>query len=106
MSTRIIPPVSELTQPYWDAGRQGEFKVQQCDDCGHRSFPPRTHCPSCGSGQLTWETMSGTGTVWLQSLPFSRLADRVIASAPRAGGSDKGEGSLLGGVGRLLDGDN
>lgn len=51
-------------------------------------------------------TLSGTGSVWLQSLPFSRLADRVIASAPRVGGKDRGEGSLLGGVGRLLDGDN
>ena len=51
-------------------------------------------------------TLSGTGTVWLQSLPFSRLADRVIASAPSVGGKDRGEGSLLGGVGRILDGDN
>ena len=50
-------------------------------------------------------TLSGSGTVWLQSLPFSRLADRVIASAPRTGGSSKGEGSVLGGLGRLLDGD-
>ena len=50
-------------------------------------------------------TLSGSGTVWLQSLPFSRLADRVIASAPRSGGSSKGEGSVLGGIGRLLDGD-
>ena len=43
-------------------------------------------------------TLSGSGTVWLQSLPFSRLADRVIASAPRSGGSSKGEGSVLGGL--------
>ncbi len=50
-------------------------------------------------------TLSGTGKVWLQSLPFSRLADRIIAHAPSAGGSAKGEGSLLGGIGRMLDGD-
>ena len=50
-------------------------------------------------------TLSGSGTVWLQSLPFSRLADRIIANAPRMGGSSKGEGSVLGGIGRLLDGD-
>jgi hypothetical protein len=41
----------------------------------------------------------------IQSLPFSRLADRIIASAPRAGGDSRGEGSLLG-LGNLLDGDN
>ena len=49
-------------------------------------------------------TLSGTGVVYLQSLPFSRMADRILANAPSAGGSDKGEGSLLGGLGRLLDG--
>jgi uncharacterized protein (TIGR00266 family) len=50
-------------------------------------------------------TLSGFGSVWLQSLPFSRLADRVIQSAPVAGGKNKGEGSLLGGIGRMIDGD-
>ena len=50
-------------------------------------------------------TLSGTGRVWLQSLPFSRLADRIIAHSPATGGSQKGEGSLLGGIGRILDGD-
>ncbi len=50
-------------------------------------------------------TLRGTGRVWLQSLPFSRLADRIIAHAPSSGGSQKGEGSLLGGLGRILDGD-
>ena len=49
-------------------------------------------------------TLSGTGTVMLQSLPLSRLADRILAHAPSAGGSAKGEGSLLGGLGRLIDG--
>ena len=49
--------------------------------------------------------LSGTGTVMLQSLPFSRMADRILKHAPSAGGSQKGEGSVLGGLGRLLDGD-
>ena len=44
--------------------------------------------------------------VYIQSLPFSRLASRVFAAAPQGGGKDKGEGSVLGGIGRLLDGDN
>ena len=49
-------------------------------------------------------TLSGQGTVWLQSLPFSRLADRIIAHAPSSGGTNKGEGSILGGLGRMIDG--
>ena len=58
-----------------------------------------------GGEGLFLATLSGSGTVFLQSLPFSRLADRIIAHAPSVGGSDKGEGSLLGGIGRMLDGD-
>ena len=50
-------------------------------------------------------TLKGHGTVYLQSLPFSRMADRILAHAPSAGGSRKGEGSVLGGLGGLLDGD-
>ena len=57
-----------------------------------------------GGEGLFLATLKGTGTVYLQSLPFSRLADRVISSAPSIGGSDKGEGSVLGGLGRMLDG--
>lgn len=49
--------------------------------------------------------LRGPGHVWIQSLPFSRLADNIIASAPSSGGKSKGEGSVLGGLGRLLDGD-
>jgi uncharacterized protein (TIGR00266 family) len=36
-------------------------------------------------------TISGQGTVWLQSLPFSRMADRILAHAPQAGGKERGE---------------
>ena len=57
-----------------------------------------------GGEGLFLATLSGHGKVWIQSLPFSRLADRIIAHAPKAGGSDKGEGSVLGGIGRILDG--
>ena len=54
-----------------------------------------------GGEGLFLATLQGHGKVWLQSLPFSRLADRIIANAPTSGGSSKGEGSLLGGIGRL-----
>ena len=49
-------------------------------------------------------TLQGTGTVYIQSLPFSRLANRIIANAPNMGGSRKGEGSVLGIVGDMIDG--
>jgi len=55
-----------------------------------------------GGEGLFLATLRGRGKVWLQSLPFSRLADRILAHAPKAGGSRKGEGSVLGGLGNLF----
>jgi uncharacterized protein (AIM24 family) len=52
-----------------------------------------------GGEGLFFAKLSGPGTVWLQSLPFSRLASRIFAAAPQNGGGGKGEGSVLGGFG-------
>ncbi|MEM7048114.1 MAG: TIGR00266 family protein [Acidobacteriota bacterium] len=58
-----------------------------------------------GGEGLFFATLSGPGKVWLQSLPFSRLAGRVLSAAPGLGKSRKGEGSALGGLGEMLMGD-
>ena len=60
-----------------------------------------------GGEGLFFATLRGPGRIWLQSLPFSRLADRIYTASAKAGGAGgRGEGSLLGGLGRILDGDN
>jgi uncharacterized protein (TIGR00266 family) len=58
-----------------------------------------------GGEGLFFAVLRGPGKIWLQSLPFSRLAGRMLQAAPQRGGS-KGEGSLLGSLGGLIDGDN
>jgi uncharacterized protein (TIGR00266 family) len=58
-----------------------------------------------GGEGLFFAVLKGPGKVWMQSLPFSRLAGRMLQAAPQKGGS-KGEGSVLGGLGDLFDGDN
>ena len=57
-----------------------------------------------GGEGLFLATLRGHGTVWLQSLPFSRLANRILMNAPIRGGKSKGEGSVLGDFGRMIDG--
>lgn len=59
-----------------------------------------------GGEGLFFATLRGPGRVWLQSLPLSRLANRIYAAAPQTGGGGREEGSILGGLGGLLDGDN
>ena len=57
-----------------------------------------------GGEGLFFATLEGPGTVWLQSLPFSRLASRIYAAAPQTGGRHKEEGSILGTIGNFIDG--
>jgi uncharacterized protein (TIGR00266 family) len=55
-----------------------------------------------GGEGLFLATLQGTGRVWLQSLPFSRMADRIIKSAPSSGGQQTGEGSTIRGLTKLM----
>ncbi len=58
-----------------------------------------------GGEGLFFATLTGPGRVWLQSLPLSRLADRIYKAIPGVAGGRKEEGSILGGLGNLIDGD-
>jgi len=73
-----------------------DFQIQQAGNIKTAMF---------GGEGLFFASLRGPGRIWLQSLPFSRLAGRMLQAAPQKGGS-KGEGSLLGSLGGLLDGDN
>jgi uncharacterized protein (TIGR00266 family) len=59
-----------------------------------------------GGEGLFFATLRGPGKVWLQSLPLSRMANRIIAAVPGVARGGREEGSVLGGLGSLLDGDN
>src|SRR5687767_12634443 len=59
-----------------------------------------------GGEGLFFATLRGPGRIWLQSLPLSRMANRIIAAVPGLTRGGKEEGSILGGLGNLLDGDN
>jgi uncharacterized protein (TIGR00266 family) len=59
-----------------------------------------------GGEGLFFATLRGPGKVWLQSLPLSRLANRIVSAVPGLTGGGRGEGSVLGPLGGLLDGDN
>jgi len=57
-----------------------------------------------GGEGLFFAALTGPGKVWIQSLPFSRLASRVWAAAPKGGGKGTDQGSVLGGLGNLMMG--
>jgi uncharacterized protein (TIGR00266 family) len=72
-----------------------QFKIEQAGNIKTALF---------GGEGLFFATLRGPGRIWLQSLPFSRLAGRMLQAAPERGGG-KGEGSILGPLGGLLGGD-
>jgi len=58
-----------------------------------------------GGEGLFFASLIGPGKVWIQTLPISRLGDRILSHSKGYFGKNKGEGSILGGLGDLLDGD-
>lgn len=80
--TRLEPPETELTRPFWDATKSERFLVQWCGACNTPIFYPREVCPQCLSSEsLEWRESAGTGQVHavsVQHRPANPLmADRV-----------------------------
>lgn len=58
-----LPQATPISAPYWEGLSHHQVRLQQCEH-GHWLFFPRTHCPTCGSRQLTWQSVSGEGTLY------------------------------------------
>ena len=61
---RMQPPTTPLTEPFWEATRDGRYLVQWCLECDEPIFYPREFCPGCLGTQLEWRPASGAGTVY------------------------------------------
>lgn len=61
---RIEPPVTPLTEPFWEASRRQELVAQRCGDCDGFVWYPREACTACLGDQLRWEPLAGTGTIY------------------------------------------
>lgn len=60
-----IPPlVTEETEPFWDAARDGRLVVQRCASCGAESFPPRSMCRACRSRDVGLVEVTSIGHVY------------------------------------------
>lgn len=59
-----IPRPDALTQPFWDAAKEGRLELQKCSDCGYFNHPPKPLCDQCSSEHLAFEPVSGRGTIY------------------------------------------
>ena len=90
-----LPPITNLSRPYWDGLREGELRMPRCTACSLVFYPPAPLCPGCWSRDLAWVALSGRGTVnsWVVfhqaylkgyegEVPFN-VAEVTLAEGPR-----------------------
>lgn len=58
------PVPDEVTQPYWDAAAAERLAIQRCSSCGRFQHPPESACVRCTSTAVTFEEVSGRGTLY------------------------------------------
>ena len=77
----VVPGMTELTAPYWEAAREGRLVVQECRSCRQVWHPPLPRCPHCHSTDIGWQQVSGTGTVYTYTVvrhaTHAALAGRI-----------------------------
>jgi uncharacterized protein len=78
---KLLPPVTDLSRPYWDGCLAGELRLQVCGNCGLHRFPDSYVCPRCLSRDASWEPASGRGTLWswitIHQKYFEAFADEL-----------------------------
>lgn len=58
-----LPSMTDEVKPFWDAARNHELRMQQCDDCEYVRWVPSPVCPECWSKDYEWTELAGKGTV-------------------------------------------
>ena len=62
--TKPLPTPTPQTQPYWDAAKQHELRIQRCKSCGKFRHYPQPMCPHCYSFDVEWAKVSGKGKIY------------------------------------------
>jgi uncharacterized OB-fold protein len=68
----IPPAVTEETEPFWAAAREGRLVIEHCSSCGAESFPPRGICRSCRARAMTPVEITGSGRVYSFTVNYQR----------------------------------
>ena len=77
----LLPPIDEVSEPFWEAARRGELRIQQCPKTSRLIFPPRALSPWSQS-EPSWIAVSGRATIWSFVIPHPPLLPQFSALAP------------------------
>ena len=67
---RPIPSPDLSAQFFWESGKDGRLRIEQCSQCSYLCHPPTGHCPRCGSDQCSPREVSGRGTVYSYTVNY------------------------------------
>jgi uncharacterized protein len=89
MTRALTPPISlaalhpdAWTEPFWIAASQHRLTCQRCAACGTFRMPPTAFCPACRSQEVTWEDLSGRGTVFSFTVARHALTPELADCLP------------------------
>jgi uncharacterized OB-fold protein len=82
-STFPMPRPTPTTQPFWQGLAEGKVLLQQCSDCQHWIFYPRTHCSACLSRNLVWKAVSGKGEIYSFTVARRPTAPQFAGMEPQ-----------------------
>jgi uncharacterized OB-fold protein len=71
-TTGVPPGVTEETEPFWTAAKQGRLVAERCSECGAESFPPRGICRSCRARATVPFEVTGAGSVYSFTVNYQR----------------------------------
>ena len=84
--TAFVPLPDALTQPYWDACKDHELKVQQCRACRRMRHRPSAGCHWCGERDVDWTRLSGRGKVYTYTVVHRAFHPAFAQDVPYAVG--------------------
>jgi uncharacterized OB-fold protein len=64
MTQQPLPKTTEMSQPFWDATKEGRLSIQRCTTCGAYWWLPELACRDCRTETLEWTDVSGRGEVY------------------------------------------
>lgn len=83
-ASRPLPRPDDASAAFWEACARRELRIQSCDACGRRRFPPRPMCPACRSFASSWLPAQGLGTVFSYVICHPPLLPAFRELAPLA----------------------
>jgi uncharacterized OB-fold protein len=80
---RPQPRPTPTSEPFWTGLAAQQVRLQQCDDCAGWVYYPRSHCPHCLSPNLTWQDISGEGTLYSFTVAQQPTAPQFVGEEPQ-----------------------